>query len=194
MAKWKINMDSINSKVGRSAKLRQRMALEAKRKFERAKRCLIKEFDNHLVTKELQSGPEGQNLTDALGGSGNLFSYMGFPSGSDPTAAVRQFLISTIRLKKGSRVGKLHVNYGINAPDLSSFNVAQMPWESGKNWVQSIESGVSGFNYYLAKAAEASRSGSAIQIDGKVRARTSSAAVKYMSEILNNFRKRINRK
>jgi hypothetical protein len=69
-----------------------------------------------------------------------------------------------------------------------------MPWESGKNWVQSIESGISGFNYYLAKAAEASRSGSAIQIDGKVRARTSSAGIKYMSQILNNFRKRINRK
>ena len=74
--KWKVNMRSINSKVGRSGKLKKQMDLAARRKFDQAKKELIKEFDNHLVTKELQAGPSGPNLTDTLGGLGNLFSLL----------------------------------------------------------------------------------------------------------------------
>ena len=43
----------------------------------------------------------------------------------------------------------------------------------------------------MNKADQASRSGMGIQIDGKLRALNSSKGVPYMSEILNNFKKRI---
>ena len=187
----KVNMRSVKRKAAQSKKLKRHMDQVAKKRFDHAKKQIIKEFNNHSVTRELQSGPEGGNLSDTLGGYGNLFSYMGFPTGVDPTVAVRNFLINSIKLKRSSKGTKLNVNYNINIPTLQDFNFATMPWESGKSWVSGVETGVSGFNYYMAKAAEASRSGSAIQIDGKLRGRGSSAGVKYMSRMLSNFKARI---
>ena len=199
MAKAKgarINMRSINKKVGRSGRLKGRIDLAAKKKFAIAKSRLLSEFDNHPVTRELQAGSGGSNLSDTLGGYGNLFSYIGFPSGMDPTVAVRNFLVSSISIRRGrliSRGNKINVNYNISVPSLQDFNFAAMPWESGKNWVQGVESGVSGFNYYLSKAAKASRSGEGIQIDGNLRSQTASAGIKYISKMVMDLKKRINK-
>ena len=190
----KVNMRLVKRKVANSKKLRRHMDQVAKKRFDHAKKQMVKEFDHHSVTRELQAGPEASNLSDTLGGYGNLFSYMGFATGTDPTALVRSFLINSIKLKKSSKASKLHVNYSISLPSLQDFDFATMPWEGGKSWISGVETGVSGFNYYMAKAAEASRSGSAIQIDGKLRGRGSSAGIKYMSRMLSNFRKRITQK
>ena len=187
----KVNMRSVKKKVAQSKKLGRHMDQVAKKRFDHAKKQIIREFDSHSVTRELQAGPDASNLSDTLGGYGNLFSYMGFPTGLDPTVAVRNFLINSIRLKRSSKGTKLDVNYDISIPSLQDFNFATMPWESGKSWVSGIETGVSGFNYYMAKAAEASRSGSAIQIDGKLRGRSSSSGLKYISRMLSNFKMRI---
>ena len=65
-----------------------------------------------------------------------------------------------------------------------------MPWDSG-SWVRGIETGVSGFSYYMSKASLASRSGKAIQIDGKLRSINSIKGVPYMTDILRKFMKRI---
>jgi hypothetical protein len=193
MARAKINKASIRKKAAGSKKLQERMDAAAQKVFDKARSKLINEFDQHPVTQELQGGTSGQNLTDSLGGEANLFTFLGFPSGTDPTSAVRRYISTVIKLRRTSRKRDLTVNYSVNLPSMDSFNFAKMPWESGNNWVKGIESGVSGFNYYLGKAAEASRSGKGIQIDGKVRARGSSSAVKYMSKLLADFRKRIKR-
>jgi hypothetical protein len=169
MAKARVNKASIRKKVAGSKKLQREVDVAAKKVFDKARLKLIKEFDSHPVTQELQGGAGGQNLTDSLGGEANLFTFLGFPSGTDPTIAVKNFLITSIKLKRSSRKRDLTVNYSINMPTLDSFNFAKMPWESGNNWVKGVERGVSGFNYYLGKAAEASRSGKGIQIDGSKR-------------------------
>ena len=173
----RVNMKSINKKVGASKKLRNTIDDAARDSFDEAHKQLIKDFDNHAVTKELMGGPDGSNLSDTLGGYGNLFSYMGFPSGANPTTAVRSFLIQAIKIKRSSNQGGLNVSYDVNVPSLQDFSFATMPWETGRNWVEAIETGISGFSYYLAKAAAASRSGKAIQIDGTLRAKTSSSGI-----------------
>lgn len=188
---YRINMKSVNQRVARSRKYQQRADVLAKTRFTSAYRQLLEDFDHHPVTKELSGGPDGSNLSDTLGGYGNLFSYMGFPAGVDPTVAVKNFLRSAIKMRKRSNLNQLGVEYNIRVPSLADFDFAQMPWESGKSWVRGIETGVSGFNYYMNKAADASRSGGAIQIDGELRSRTSSSGVKYMSKILKNFKKRV---
>jgi len=188
---YKINMGSVNKKVAQSRKYNQEVDLIAKRKFDEAKKQLLEDFDNHPVTQELKSGPSSTNLSNTLGGYGNLFSYIGFPDGTDPTAIVRAFLIASIKLKRSSRGGNLNVTYSVSLPSLQDFNFAKMPWEGGNNWVQAVESGISGFSYYMTKASEASRSGEAIQIDNKIRARGSSAGIDYMTKIINKFRQRL---
>jgi len=190
----KINWKSIEKKVGASKKTRNGIDDAARKKFDAAKKQLISDFDKHAVTRELIAGPDSGNLSDTLGGYGNLFSYMGFPSGATPTTAVRNFLIQAIKLKRSSNRAGLNVNYNINVPSLKDFSFASMPWETGKNWVEAVETGVSGFSYYLARAAAASRSGTAIQIDGTLRAKTSSAGIKYVSKLLKDLKKNIGRK
>jgi hypothetical protein len=187
----RINMGSVNKKVAQSRKYNQGVDQIAQRRFNEAKRKLMEDFDNHPVTQELKSGPSSTNLSDTLGGYGNLFSYIGFPEGTDPTVAVRAFLQASIRLKRSSSGGNLNVSYSVHVPSLQDFDFAKMPWEGGNNWVSAIESGISGFSYYMTKAADASRSGSAIQIDSKIRARGSSVGVSYITKVINKFRQRI---
>jgi hypothetical protein len=188
---YKINMGSVNKKVAQSRKYNREVDQVAEKRFNEAKRKLLEEFDNHPVTQELKSGPSSSNLSDTLGGYGNLFSYIGFPDGTDPTTAVRAFLATSIKIKRSSRGGDLNVSYSVNLPSLQDFGFAKMPWEGGNNWVSGIESGISGFSYYMTKATDASRSGSAIQIDNKIRSRGTSVGVSYMTKIVNKFRQRI---
>ena len=76
-------------------------------------------------------------------------------------------------------------------PTLNDFKMAKMPWEGGNNWVSAVEKGVSGFNYFMSKASNVSRSGGGIQINNKLRSIGKSANIEYMSKILNDFKKRI---
>ena len=184
-------MSSVNQKVAQSQRLRNRIDKEAQNKFDQAKTKLLQEFDSHPVTQELKEGSSGSNLSNTLGGYGNLFSFIGFNEGQDPTTIVREFLSSFIKLKKTSKKGSLNVNYSITTPTMQDFGFAVMPWESGKSWIEGVENGISGFNYYMSKAWEASRSGQAIQIDNKLRSKESSAGIEYMSKILKNFKREI---
>ena len=186
-----INKASIRKKIANSRKYKQITDEVAQKHFERAKRELIKDFERHPVTLEISAGEGGGNISGALGGYGNLFTFIGFPKGSDPTEMVRSFLISAVRMKRASRRGSLNVNYNVEIPSLKEFGFAKMPWEGGNNWIEGIESGISGFNYFMSKASQASRSGSGIQIDNKLRSITKSTGTRYITEILNNFKKRI---
>lgn len=188
---YQIDMASINQKVAQSAKYNKAADALARQKLLMAKTQLLNEFDNHPVTQEIKGGPNQNNLSNTLGGYGNLFTFIGFPEGADPTDAVRSFLMTFIRITKKTKDRNLNINYSVSIPDQQDFNFAKMPWESGKNWVSGIESGISGFNYYLSKAAQASRSGGAIQVDGNLRSVNSSAGIQYMSKIIENFKERM---
>ena len=138
----------------------------------RAKRVMLEEFDSHPVTKEISQGSKGINLTKTLGGYGNLFSFIGFNENSNPVEKVRNFLGYWPRIK-GKRVSGNKHYYIISIPDVADFGVvASMPWEMGRSWVEGVETGISGFGYYMANVFGKdikSRSGSAIQIDNRIR-------------------------
>ena len=80
----------------------------------------------------------------------------------------------------------------VDLPTMKDLNFAAMPWESGNNWVRSVEIGISNFSYYMNKASNASRSGKGIQIDSKIRS-SSSKGMPYMRQILSNFRGRLSK-
>ena len=80
--------------------------------------------------------------------------------------------------------------YTISVPKGEDFRiVASMPWESGRNWVEGIESGISGFGYYMADLfgnEDKSRSGKAIQTENKIRS-GSYRPPPYISMIVNKM-------
>ena len=48
------------------------------RRFNAAHKKLLNEFETHPVTREIEGGPDATNTSGTLGGSGNLFSFLGF--------------------------------------------------------------------------------------------------------------------
>jgi len=188
---FKINKASIKKKIANSTAFKKATDWHAKRRFNKGKRKLLEEFALHPVTLEIEGGAGEKNISGTLGDYGNLFTFIGFSEGTSPTELVRKFLISAIKMKRVPSKSNLNVNYSITVPSLSDFKVAKMPWEGGSNWVQSVEVGVSGFNYFMSKASNVSRSGQGIQIDNRLRSIGKSANIKYMSKIINDFKRRI---
>ena len=187
---FKIDEKEINKKVLDSKQYRREAHKAAERRLQQEKSQMIEEFKSHPVTMELKAGEDGQNLSGTLGGYGNLFSFLGFSKGSDPTNEVLVFLQTSIQIKKEGKTSGLETEFIATAPTIDDFNFASMPWEGGNSWVKSIEKGISNFSYYMHKAHQASRAGVGIQIENKIHS-SASKPVRYMTTILNNFRKRL---
>lgn len=188
----KINIKAIDKKIGDSRKFQRKAQELASKKFADVKNRLMEEFDNHPITKEIEGGEGSSNISGALSGYGNLFSFIGFTQGSNPTGAVRNFLQSFIKMRTVGKKRGVNKEFVIDLPTMGDFEFASMPWESGNSWVRSVEIGMSSFSYYMNKASKASRSGKGIQIDNEIRT-SASKGVPYMKEMLNNFRKRLSR-
>ncbi|MAF26152.1 hypothetical protein CL634_11370 [bacterium] len=186
---------SIQRKISNSRKLNQRLEAVAKRKFDKIKNRLINNFDNHPVTQELVGGSSASNITDSLGGYGNLFSFIGFPEGSSPTSEVRALLETSVKLKVNKKnkreKNSIEKEISITIPTAKDFStIGRMPYEGGNSWIEMIERGISSFNNYMHKKTSASRSGAGIQIKGKIRTE-SSKPTRYMTELLDKFKKEL---
>ncbi len=167
------------------------------------KGVILKEFDRHPVTKELNQGSGGVNISNTLNGVGNLFSFIGFYKGQNVIAPVREVLKSKFGLvgrqgKKRGRKGVEAFTYQIAFPSLKSFDlISRMPWESGNSWVVGIEKGISGFSHYMyLKTGEGkeltskSRSGKGLQSRKTLNVGIFKPTP-YITEILANYRKRL---
>ena len=67
-----------------------------KKQFNQEKQNTLLEFDSHDVTQELAE-PEKGNISNTLGGYGDLFGFIGFEAGSDPVLPVKLALESKIK-------------------------------------------------------------------------------------------------
>ncbi len=187
-----LNKRSIDQRVSKSKAFERGALNAAQKRLNKAKAELLAQYNGHPVTRELEGGETANNVSGTLSGYGNLFSFMGFSRGSDPTKAVENFLKSFISLKRKSKIRGNTREYRVKMPSMEDFDFAQMPWEQGNSWVRAIETGMTSFSYYMDKASKASRSGKGIQIDNKLRGR-GSMGVPYMTEMLNEFRKKLSR-
>ena len=202
MANWR----SIMKKIKRAPKTLRVARNKAKRVFEREKEIFINNFESHPVSREIQDGPHGDNISHTLAGYGNLFSFIGFAPGSTPVADVSHMLRLLTKFKKikANRGLKNTIEITLSIPTLSDFQVTTpMPWESGRSWVVGIERGISGFGSYMYKKTygnEYSRSGPAFQVkkppgyDSPQEIRAGSFRnVKYMSNLIIEFYKNLKR-
>ena len=185
-------------KLELQAELNKQLALESKtevrkifqRAFQKKKNEMIAEFLNHPVTIVIKKGTNASNISGTLGGgSGNLFSFIGFNSGDDPIEPILKILQSVTFDYVNS--SKKTINYRVNIPTAKDiFAVTPMPWAPGRSWAKGIESGISGLGFYLRKETSSSRSGIGIQSPRRVRKTgTRFKNTSYISTFLKKYKK-----
>lgn len=162
--KAKINYSRVKNKILDNKITKNKVFNIVNTKFLKEKNRFINEYENHPATQELKSGPSASNISNTLGGYGNLYSYIGFPEGFNPTQNIFS-LLNTIKLFKTVQVKREIFTLKAQIPSTNDFSKAsRMPWESGRSWLFDIEKGISGLSSYLYGKFEASRSGRGIQI------------------------------
>lgn len=192
MSATKFNID-IKKEILSNKQFQAEAKAIIQKQFEIEKANLMAKFSTHPVTKEIEKAaenPSTPNISNTLGGYGNLFGFLGFQQGSDPIAPVREVLnektkLQSIKIK--SYDDKIH--FTITVPEPSDFDsVAELEWDT-RNWVEGIEKGISGFQNFMA--VQRGRSLQGIQIKGKIKPFVGGLgtfkSVKYMSALIKDF-------
>jgi hypothetical protein len=162
----------------------------AQKEVEKEKALFRAEFESHPVTQELEGEENAFNLSGTLGGYGNLFSFLGFNKGANPTAPVK-ILIQKILLNRNVQAGKNGFKIKVNIPSKDEFGAATpLPWEGGRSWLLDVERGISGLGAFLYGRFASSRSGGGIQSKYNYSNRVF-RNVKYFSQMYNKFIKRL---
>jgi hypothetical protein len=196
----RVNMKGLQAEIAQKGyrAIKPQAAAKVKKIFNRAKQELISDFDSHSVTQEIEGGSSAGNISNTLGGYGNLFSFIGFDSGADPISPIRSLLARSIQIKSFRRKARvLGFKLRFTVPTLEDIKmVAPMPW-STDNWVEAVERGMMGLGQYFYrenKSFNVSRSGPAIQLDVELPSRGgNSSPTDYMTGILSRMLKDIER-
>ena len=155
-----------------------------------AQRLMISEFESHPVTQEIARGPSASNLSNTLAGSNvnaNLFSFIGFDSGSNPVDKIRMYLAQNLEIRRVSGgKNKVALDFVVRMPSLGDvYNLSPVPWAPGLSWAEGIERGLPGLGQYLATPNQG-RSGGGIQVKAMLSG-ASFKSVPYLSKILKDF-------
>lgn len=185
MGYTKLDIKSIKRKALDTKKAKDLAFAKAQEKVGEEKNKLINEFDNHEVTKEIAAGPKAANTSNTLGGYGNLFSFIGFESGSDPISPIKELLnqIQVRNLKSDGKNFKATVKY----PSQNEIKtVTPLPFEEGRSWSEGIEKGISGFTQYIYRKFLLGRSKEAFQSE-KAKGVGTFRKKPYLNSLLENF-------
>lgn len=187
-----INLKQLNIQIVNLPEVKQAAREAAAAALEKQKGDLINEFNNHPVTKEIESGPNASNQSRTLGGEGNLFSFIGFDNSDNPTSPVRE-LINRIKLSSATaKVSENIIKYKVEVPSEGEFGaVTKMPWEAGRSWLFDIEKSISGLGQYLYGKFQKSRSGSGLQLPRTV-TKANFRPVNYFGTMLRKFTQKLN--
>jgi hypothetical protein len=149
------------------------------------KKQMIEEFMNHPVTEEIMNGYNSENISNTLGGYGNLFSFIGFDFGDAPVIPIIEILEQTSIIF--SRSGRNILTANITLPSAQDiFAKTPMPWASGRSWAKGIESGISGLGFYLNSYGKGN-SNAGIQVESKMRGGRFKNTL-YISALINKYR------
>jgi hypothetical protein len=153
--------------------------------FNKIKSEMVEEFLNHPITVEIKAGPHAENTSGTLEGYGNLFSFIGFDEGDNPTDVI-EGLLNLSKIERGSDT-KDGLMMRIYIPSKEQiFAETPLNWAKGRSWAEGIERGISGFGQYLNTEAINSHSGTGIQIESKVR-KGKYKKTQYISALLKKY-------
>ena len=150
---------------------------------------LIKNLLMHPVSREIESGPRASNSSGTLSGYGNLFSFLGFDSGDNPLAVIKNIFSKKMKYTVRPRSsGKFLIT--IQAPKAQEiFAETPMPWASGLSWAEGIEQGISNAAAYLfnPRGFSNSTSGTGLQSQNSVSG-VSFKRTPYISQLIKEFK------
>jgi hypothetical protein len=186
----KFNKKLIQKEIFANRAVKKMVRDIVQKEVEKEKALFRADFESHPVTQELDGGENTSNVSGTLGGYGNLFSFLGFNKGANPTAPVKS-LIQKIALDRNVQTNGNNFQIKISIPSKEEFAaVARLPWEGGRSWLLDIERGISGLGAFLSGRFASSRSGSGIQSKYNYSNRTF-RPVKYFSQMYTKFIRRI---
>lgn len=164
---------------------------EWQKKIVDAQNKMVEAYENDPVTVEIDGGVFASNVSSTLGGKGNLFSFIGFEAGSDPTQPIKELLRNKINFSvKALTNGNFKIEIAAPTKEIL-YNVSPIPWNPGRSWLDGIEKGISGLGSYIYKESPASRSGKGVQTKTNVGGRFSNRS--YMTTILKEFQRNVSR-
>ncbi len=186
-------------KIAASPVGEKRIDTNIQRKFEVAKEHFIKEFEEHVVTREIEGGIDASNISETLGGYGYLYSFLGLrQSEGDPIPDIVRILEKKTRLAKNSKSisadnqkVQIRLRYSLRTPRAELFGKTKLPWDDGVSWLYSIEKGISGLSRYLSgifPSPKPSLSGGGVQLKKReVHPGANFKPVKYFNALLRDF-------
>ena len=192
----KINFNQVKQEIASSyeAVLKKEAVIFAQEILKENLDQYINEIQDHPVSKELDSGPDGENVSNTLNGKENLFAFIGFDSEDKPVDDLTALIKENTFLDKNSTFNKksFQLKFNVFTPSLDEIkSQTPLPFERGRSWVKGVEDGISGFGYYVyGLVFPTSRSGRGIQSKNKVRA-AAYKPVKYMTELYTKFIKNL---
>ena len=198
MGKAKINIRGLKKEIAQKGfPIFKREAIpRIEKKLQQETLRMLEAFADHEVTREIEAGPGARNSSGTLGGYGNLFTFIGFGRDQDPISPIRSLLAKSIKVTNVRKQrNKLGLTLKFTVPTEEEIAaVAPIPWASG-SWVDAVERGMSGVGRYLYSTDKGkfttSRSGQAIEATVEVRGSGSSAPIEYISKILADMLKNI---
>ncbi len=173
-------MDKITQRVYESpsqAVLQQRATQEASQRFNGAVAELKHDFEDNLVTQEIDRGIGSPNISHTLRGGDapeSLYGFIGFKAGDQPTKPIRDRLDPShadgpkMRLRgKETRGTAIRYQFVVDAPNEEKiYKATPLSWAPGMSWAEKIETGIAGFNSFLDRFG-AGKSGGGIQAKKK---------------------------
>ena len=181
---------NVTRALGKSALVRNLALKKFAGIFDSAHRAMLREFDRHPITNELIDGIEAANISHTLDGYGNLYSFIGFKEGSQPTEDIRALLAVATTYRQTVYQNRQWF-FKLYTPSREAIQkVTPMPWEAGNSWVAGIEQGMSNLSHFMFKRWGGGRSGGGFQLPYENQELNFSKRP-YITEILKNFRDRM---
>jgi hypothetical protein len=175
------------------------------KRFDSSVKKMQDEFEKHPVTQELSEGVTASNISKTLHGGPapqNLFAFIGFEKGTDPTQHIRDRLNPEHEDGPDYKYIGMHptnplvFQYGLKGPNVEKiYEATQIPWAPGLSWAEKIERNIPGFAYFFAMFTEnpKSHSGGGFQNKKEIEpgATFSPPEDGYLTNIFKRFRDRM---
>ena len=112
------------------------------KEFNKIKKNILNEFNNHPVTREIEMGISAPNISDTLNGVTNLYSFIGFEEGSDPISPIKNLLEkSSFRITPNGE--NIFSTIIFDIPSAKTiFLSTPMPLAKGRKLAKRIENGI----------------------------------------------------
>jgi len=170
--------------------------------FQVKKEAFLNEFDENPVTQEIEAGPNALSNIPALAETGgNLFSFLGFESNKNPIEWLRGYFNRNIVLGR-TRAGKVQgrkiiFSTPVKFPTVNEVNSdvknspsTKLKWTT-RAFTDILAKGVPGLPSFLFRQdppLQSSRSGTGIQIKGKINGRPEIPEIPYINKLLTNLK------